>query len=55
VTETTGSIFDPAGFYGRSRFWAATLAVRVAFGLDGHRMGRYGVLPTPGARATPAH
>ncbi len=49
VQETTGSVFDPASFYGRSRFWALTLAVRVARGMDGHRMGRYGVLPTSGS------
>jgi hypothetical protein len=51
VVETTGSIFDPAAFYGRDTFWSLTFAVRLSRGLAGHRMGRYGVSPTPG----PAH
>jgi hypothetical protein len=45
VTETTGSIFDPADFYGRDTFWSVTVALRLSRNLDGHRMGRYGVLP----------
>ena len=45
VRETTGSLFDPASFYGRETFWTVTLAVRIARGLGGHRMGRYGVFP----------
>lgn len=51
VVETTGSIFDPAAFYRRDTFWSLTFAVRLSRGLEGHRMGRYGVSPTPG----PAH
>lgn len=45
IRETTGAIFDPETFYGRSSFWSLTLAVRLSRGLEGHRMGRYGVLP----------
>jgi len=48
VTETTGSIFDPAGFYGRDTFWTLSLAVRLSRGLERHRMGRYGVSPAAG-------
>jgi hypothetical protein len=48
VVETTGSIFDPVAFYGRDTFWSVTLAVRLSRGLEGHRMGRYGVSPTAG-------
>lgn len=53
VVETTGSIFDPAAFYGRDTFWTLTVAVRIAGGMDGHRMGRYGVLPRTGPAAPP--
>lgn len=45
VRETTGGVFDPASFYGRRTFWSVTFALRVAGGMDRHRMGRYGVLP----------
>jgi len=56
VRETTGSLFDPAGFYGRDTFWSVTVAVRIARGLRGHRMGRYGVFPdTPPAAAGHGH
>lgn len=48
IVETTGSIFDPTAFYGRDTFWTLTLAVRLSRGLDGHRMGRYGVFPGTG-------
>jgi len=48
LVETTGSIFDPAAFYGRDTFWALTIAVRLSRGLEGHRMGRYGVFPRTG-------
>jgi hypothetical protein len=48
VVETTGSIFDPVSFYGRDTFWVLTIAVRLSRGLDGHRMGRYGVFPRTG-------
>lgn len=50
VRETTGSLFEPVSFYGRATFWTLTVAARVARGLAGHRMGRYGVFP----RADPA-
>jgi len=56
VRETTGSLFDPAVFYGRDTFWTVTVAVRIARGLRGHRMGRYGVFPgTPPAPAGHGH
>jgi hypothetical protein len=55
VVETTGSIFDPAAFYGRDSFWSLTLAVRVSRGLERHRMGRYGVSPAPGPAADAGH
>ena len=48
VPEITGSIFDPVSFYGRDTFWTVTVAVRLSRGLEGHRMGRYGVFPGTG-------
>jgi hypothetical protein len=48
AVETTGSIFDPSAFYGRDTFWTITIAVRLSRGMDGHRMGRYGVFPDSG-------
>ncbi|HEU4699974.1 MAG TPA: hypothetical protein VFS40_12395 [Gemmatimonadales bacterium] len=43
VTSLAAAGFDPASFYGRSRFWGATVGVRLGLGAPmHHRMGRYG-------------
>lgn len=45
IARVGGGVFDPATFYGRTSFWAASAGVRFSHALDGHRMGRYGVSP----------
>lgn len=47
VASVTGGVFDPEDFYGRATLWSATLGIRLDAGLQGHRMGRYGVLSRP--------
>lgn len=42
ATEITGSIFDPAGFYGSAGQWSLSLGVRIGAGMRHARMGRYG-------------
>jgi hypothetical protein len=42
VTETTGSIFSPAEFYGAERQWQLSAGVRLDGGPRHARMGRYG-------------
>lgn len=42
VISLAAAGFDPVAFYGRSRFWSATVGVRLGFGAPMHRMGRYG-------------
>ncbi|HXE58741.1 MAG TPA: hypothetical protein VNK43_12130 [Gemmatimonadales bacterium] len=49
AAKVDDGVFDPETFYGRDRFWSASLGVRIGWGMDGHRMGRYG------AAAQPAH
>lgn len=47
VEKLGGGIFDPAVIYGGNTFWRLTGAVRVSWRMQGHRMGRYGVLAGP--------
>jgi hypothetical protein len=42
VTELTGSIFDPAEFYGSTAHWSLSLGVRLGAGAAHGRAGRYG-------------
>jgi hypothetical protein len=48
-----GGLFDPELFYGRSAFTSISLGVRLAWRLDGHRMGRYGGLLESGGPFAP--
>jgi len=43
VAETTGGIFNVAGFFGRTSLWSLTVALRVRSPGPAHRMGRYGI------------
>lgn len=51
-----GGLFDPELFYGRTAFTAISLGVRLAWRLDGHRLGRYGgLLESQGLSAAHSH
>lgn len=43
IARVGGGIFDVGAEYGRDHFWSLGLGVRLAAGMDMHRMGRYGV------------
>jgi hypothetical protein len=52
--RTTAALFDPVRFYGSSRMWRLSFALRLKAGHDHGRMGRYGVAsenPSAGGRA----
>ncbi len=51
VERRGGGLFDPARFYGRTAFTSVSLGARLAWRLDGHRMGHYGGLLEPGGPA----
>ncbi len=41
--QSVGSgLFNPAVFYGTDRHWSVTTGVRLSWGMEDHRMGRYG-------------
>jgi hypothetical protein len=43
VSRVGGGLFQPEQFYGETEFWAVSLGLRLDWGMQGHRMGRYGV------------
>jgi hypothetical protein len=43
VHEITGAIFQPVEFYGDDRLWNLSIGIKVRFGMQHIRMGRYGV------------
>jgi hypothetical protein len=43
IRSTSGGVFDPATFYGKTSFWSISAGVRLGLGMQVHRMGRYGV------------
>jgi len=43
IATVDWGLFDPTTFYGRDSFWSASGGLRIAWGMRGHRMGRYGV------------
>ena len=43
VREITGAIFQPVEFYGDDRLWNLSIGIKVRFGMQHIRMGRYGV------------
>lgn len=43
ITRVGGGVFDVKTEYGQDHFWSLGLGVRLAAGMDTHRMGRYGV------------
>jgi len=43
ISLTTPAVFDPEGFYGKSRLWSYSFGVRIGGGMQHQRMGRYGV------------
>jgi hypothetical protein len=47
VTETAGSIFSPAEFYGSERQWHLSIGAALATGQRHTRMGRYGAAADP--------
>lgn len=41
--QSVGSgLFNPAVFYGTDRHWSVTTGIRLSWGMEDHRMGRYG-------------
>lgn len=55
VRELTGSVFDPADFYGSTGHWSVSFGVRLGVGAGHGRMGRYGVALPPGSSASSGH
>jgi hypothetical protein len=43
IRRIGGGVFDVQSAYGRDHFWSLGLGVRLAAGMDMHRMGRYGL------------
>jgi hypothetical protein len=43
IAKVGAGLFDPTAVYGRATFWTASVGLRVGWGMNGHRMGRYGV------------
>jgi hypothetical protein len=43
MAEVRGGLFDVPSLYGKSSFWSVSLGLQVNYGMDLHRMGRYGV------------
>ena len=41
ITQVGGGVFNPKVFYGTAQHWSLTGGVRLAWGMSGHRMGRY--------------
>jgi hypothetical protein len=48
IAKVGGGLFDVPQLYGKESFWTWTLGVRVGFGRDTHRMGRYGAAMSGG-------
>ena len=43
IADSDSGLFDARLFYGKTSFWSVSLGVRLNFGMEMHRMGRYGV------------
>lgn len=43
ITRVGGGVFEVETEYGQDHFWSLGLGVRLAAGMDSHRMGRYGM------------
>ncbi|HEY3934782.1 MAG TPA: hypothetical protein VGL65_09215 [Gemmatimonadales bacterium] len=46
VTKVGGGVFDPIALYGTDQVRALSVGLAIGWGMQGHRMGRYGVLST---------
>lgn len=55
VRELTGSIFDPADFYGSNVHWSFSFGVRLGAGAEHGRLGRYGVALPPSSSTSAGH
>jgi hypothetical protein len=51
IAKSGEGLFQVADWYSRPDFWTFTVGVRAAFGLRGHRMGRYGLADAMTAHA----
>ena len=47
IAKVGGGVFDPAIFFGRDRGYSLTVGARLGSGMTMHRMGRYGIRPSP--------
>ena len=42
IKSVGSGLFNPAVFYGTDRHWSVTTGIRLSWGMEDHRMGRYG-------------
>lgn len=55
IRSTSGGVFDPGSFYGKTSFWSVSAGVRLSLGMRMHRMGRYGVAQSTAADSKGEH